>query len=150
MLASFSLTSPVTVSDWSPSTFSLRAPLTWTWLSPSISSFLVWAIRMSTLPPAALPLADGQLHVALDVLDLVAADVQVLVLVDVLEEVAPLAVVGLVADDQVAVADDPLHRVVLDPDVHVPLGVDEDLLLALGVDEPELVVARRPPWSCCS
>ena len=42
---------------------------------------------------------------------------------------------------------DQLHRVVLDPRVHVPLGVDEDLLLALGVEEAPLVVARRHPSS---
>src|SRR5262249_12836225 len=88
-----------------------------------------------------LPLADGEQQVPLDVLDLVPVDVQVLVLVDHLALVAALLAVLLPADDQVAVVNDPLHAVVLDADVLVALGVDEDLLLALLVLETDLVIA---------
>ena len=130
------------------STFSLRFSLTWRWLSLSISSFLSFLMTMSRLPPSSPP-ADQQLHVAFDVLDLVALDVQVLVLVDQLALVAALLAVLLPADDQVAVVEHPLHAVVLDAHVHVALGVDEDLLLALGVVEAHLVEALAARRACC-
>src|SRR4029079_14729387 len=66
-------------------------------------------------------LADRQHQVAFDLLDLVALDAQVLVLPDRFALVAALLAVLLPADDEVAVADDALHAVVLDAHVEVAL-----------------------------
>src|ERR1039457_746374 len=58
--------------------------------------------------------------------------------------ITPLLPVLLSAHDEVLVTSDALHRVVLHAGVHVPFGMEEDLLLALRVVETPLVEPFAP------
>src|SRR5262249_30035106 len=93
---------------------------------------VAWIIRGLSVP-------NHELHATFDVLFLMALHVQVFVLEDLLALVAVFSAVLFGSDDQVAIVDYALHAVVLDPLVHVALGVDEDFLFSLGVVEAPLV-----------